>query len=185
VKTKVHRWFPLIKMLLIGALVLSNIYIGMRHPDEASAHMFLPHWHKGGAAIHLGVWNFGVYSAEADRAIRDHFNKISLLYWDYPNAHTDISVYDETRADGEGCGYEDPVQNDGIHLTHSHVVFNRNCAGDTNFIQGIFCQELGHAWGQDHHNEQNSCMGLTYQNQNGYYITDHDNLDFTDRYRYH
>lgn len=138
-----------------------------------------------GAEIHFGVSNFGIYADHAERALNNHGFMIPLLRWDRTSAHTEISVFDENFPTAEGCGYHDPQNGADGHRTHSHSVYNRDCGGDPNFVQGVYCQEIGHAWSQEHHNEQNSCMGFSYWQTDGFYITDHDALDFYDFYRYH
>lgn len=182
-KSSVRRCNPLAKTVLVVAFVLGNLYVAMSRPGEVSAHFAGTHFHKGGTAIRFGVWNFGIYQEFAQRALSDHYNRISLLYWDYPNQHTEISIYDESFGNTEWCGYHQPYD-DGYHRSHSHSVYNRDCGGDPNYVQGVYCQEIAHAWSQDHHTVDNSCMGLGYGGS-GIYITEHDNQDFYDFYRWH
>jgi len=181
-----HRWSRLVKVLLVVALALANIYVAAGTPEGASAHMDGTHFHKGGANVTFGVSNFGIYRDDAQRALTDQFTNIGILYWAYTDAHTDISVYDDNFLTSEGCGAHVSYDNqpfDG-HRNHSHSYYNRDCGWDANGRQGIFCQEIAHAWSQNHHNEQNSCMWVGYGGS-GIYITPHDNSDFYNFYRYH
>lgn len=177
-KTRVGCWATLAKMLVVLALVLGNLAVAMGHPGEAAAHFAGSHFHKSGYAVHFGVWNFGTYRQYAQYALDDQYGVIDALFWDYPNDHTEISVFDEAFGHAEWCGEHRNTDAADGHRVHSHSVYNRDCGGSPQFIQGVYCQEIAHAWSQDHHDQDNSCMGLTYYNQNGYYITNHDELDF-------
>lgn len=64
-----------------------------------------------------------------------------------------------------------------------------NCGqNDPYFVQGIFCQELAHTWGQGHHNQgtNGTCMSLNYfPTGTNYRVSDHDNADFNAIYGNH
>jgi hypothetical protein len=178
-----RRWRPLVTAQTIVVLVLVNCYVGMSRPAEVSAHIGGTHFHKGGTQIHFTVRNDSAF-IQSYYALSNHYEKIPVLYWDYVDVNPEISVYDIADPN-EICGGHIPHDYDGVHRYHSDVFYNAACNWPAGYIQATFCQELGHAWSQEHHNEQNSCMGFSYWQWNGFHITDHDALDFYQFYRYH
>ena len=172
-------------------LLLSNLYIAQgvsAHQEYAGSQPL--HWHKGGTAIHISITDYAAHHDEAEAAIYNHYGTITLLYWDRVTP-SEVYVFDGDYGAIGQCGITAFSYDPGTgHLYHVDSKYNDNpstsCGqSDPGFIQGIFCQEIGHAWGQDHHAEGGSCMGLTYFPGAGDTLSSHDNDDFTAWYRCH
>lgn len=181
----VRRWKYLAGIVVALMLVAGNLEI-------ASAHRWGSwHWHKGGTQIVIQNSNVAHNWWAAEYARQDGWNKIGILY-NYRNSnHTDISVFDGHVWNQTWAGLasiESTAWNWGTwsytHITHTHARYNRRY-GDSNqaFIQGVFCQEIGHGWGLEHSNT-GDCMGAGYHN-NIYYYGPHNVSDFYSLYRYH
>jgi hypothetical protein len=174
---------------ILAALVLANLAVNV--PD-AQAHYLGYHWHKSGTQIVLRTYIYPstVYAAAAERARQDGWNKIAILYNQrvYDPNYAEVHVWDAAYGNTGWSGYGgfDRVTNDGrYHGLRGYALYNRSTGWtNQNLIQGLFCQEIGHAWGLDHHNN-GDCMGLTYFNWNGYYYGSHTVYDFNSRYRSH
>ena len=54
----------------------------------------------------------------------------------------------------------------------------------SNYIQGVYCQEVFHTYGFDH-SDTGDCMGLGYFASGTDYYGPHNNTDFYNRYRFH
>lgn len=176
--------------LLAGIAVALALLAG--NFQVASAHNWKSyHWHKSGNAITFKHYNTAYNRTAAERARQDGWNKISILYNYSVDYHTDVHVYDAHfwNQTWVGLATIQSVAWDGgtwsySHITHAHAIYNRRY-GDSNQarIQGVFCQEIFHAYGFDHSNT-GDCMGLGYYN-NIYYYGPHNNTDFYNRYINH
>lgn len=155
------------------------------------------HWDKSGPYIYVyQSWYGGCCYNQAAAARNDAWNKISILYNYWTSVHTDISVWDAWYSDSWGglASIESTDWDWGTwwwtHITHAHSRYNnRYGSSDTWWIQGVFCQEVFHGYGFDHHpvivNGQGSCMGLGYYAGASNVLNAHDNSDFYNRYRFH
>ncbi len=166
-------------------LLASNIYVAQAH--------FLGswHWNKGGDRIYIQNSIAGTNTDAAERARGDAWNKISILWNPRVDYHTDVSVFDGNYGDTGWGGLAEVKSSSwdwesfgNTHITHAHARYNTYYPASQNYIQGVFCQEIGHTWGLDHSNT-GDCMGLGYDNWDKYNYSAHNNDDFYQRYRGH
>ena len=173
---------------VVGAvltLFASNIYV-------ASAHNWSNwHWDKTGTRIQIQSYITGSTASLAEAARRDAWNKIGILYNYRVNYHTDVSVFDGNFGNtgwGGLASIESSAWNWGSwsysHITHAHARVNNYYAASSWWKQGIYCQEVFHAYGFDHNNS-GGCMGLSYYAGSGNTLSSHDVTDFYNRYRNH
>lgn len=151
----------------------------------ASAHRWGSwHWHKSGTQIVIRNYNTAANWQAAENARVDGWNKIGILYNYRVNAHTDVSVFDGYYGSTGWAGLASIESYSGSHILHAHARYNRSYPYSQGYIQGIFCQEIGHAWGLDH-SATGDCMGLGYYSGSTYYYGSHNNSDFYNLYRNH
>ena len=176
---------PLVIVGALIALLASNVYV-------ASAHNWSNwHWDKSGTRIQIQSYITGSNTAEAEAARVDAWNKIGILYNYRVNYHTDVSVMGANYGDtgwGGLASIESSAWDWGSwsysHITHAHARLNTYYGGSAWWNQGVFCQEVFHAYGFDH-NDSGGCMGLSYYSGSGNTLSPHDVSDFYNRYRYH
>jgi hypothetical protein len=180
-----RRSLVAVLVLMIGGLMTLNAGV-------ASAHNWGSwHWDKTGSHIQIQSQIYGNTQTQAEAARVDAWNKIGILYNYRVNYHTDVSVFDgnfgatgwaglasiESSAWDWGCfGW--------CHITHAHARYNSYYGGSTNYIQGVYCQEVFHTYGFDH-SDTGDCMGLGYFASGTDYYGPHNNTDFYNRYRFH
>ena len=178
-------------VLALG-LLLMNIGAFTR---SAEAHNWGSyHWDKGGSAIVIyHGWQGGCCRAQANAAMSNAWNTVSILYnyWAADYSHTNVSVWSENNADTWGgiANLVDLSWDWGTwnwtHISHAHSRYNsRYGTTNTSWIQGVFCQENFHTYGFDHDNVGN-CMGLGYYGGSTSVLNSHNNNDFYNRYRNH
>lgn len=148
-------------LLVLAALVLGLLALA----PAAGAHQ-LSGWHWD--RTQLGVYNYAQFFTLADNARWDiHYNPHPI--WLNPvNYHSSISVYDYNQP-GEGyCGWGS-IENWSVlwyapwhyRIEHAHARYNRACGSSSGWVQGVFCQEIGHTIGLAH-SATGDCMGLSY-----------------------
>lgn len=171
--------------LLVGGLLALNAGV-------ASAHNWGNwHWNKSGSQITIQSYIYGATQTQAEAARVDAWNKVPILYNYRVNYHTDVSVFDgnfgatgwaglasiESTAWDWGCfGW--------CHITHAHSRYNSYYGGSSSYIQGVYCQEVYHAYGFDH-DDTGGCMGLGYYPGSSSVLNTHNANDFYNRYRFH
>ncbi len=165
-KLRILNTVALVSVVLV--LLFANIRMARAHNWDNY------HWDRCGNPTVIRVWNFAVRFAEAEAALNDWDNN-TILSLPRQNSHTDISVFDGNYgATGWSglCSLEDLDFGwwdcwTWCHIAHAHsrvnTFYTGTPAGFSTNIQGIFCQEIGHAFGLDHSNT-GDCMGKTYYN---------------------
>ncbi len=181
-------WRALVGTLTVVALVLANLFLP--GANSASAHMGA-HWRKGGN-IYLNIADYASHRSEAEAAIDNQIQSISLLYWIRTTDNPDVFVFDGDYGNTGWCGGAFVnVDGNGHIYGQPQAKYNysssQNCnQGDPWWIQGYFCQEITHTWGQGHHNIGGTCMGLGYFDTGvSNVMSPHDNDDFDATYRCH
>lgn len=178
--------------LRLAALLIAVVALLAVNVSVANAHNWGTwHWDKSGAKIQIQSQIYGGTQTQAEAARQDAWNKVSILYNYRVNYHTDVSVFDgnfgatgwaglasiESTAWDWACLCFD-------HITHGHARVNTYYPMSSAYIQGVYCQEVFHAYGFDHNNS-GGCMGLGYYAGSGTTLSSHDANDFYNRYRYH
>lgn len=95
-------------------------------------------------------------------AVADSNSKLPLT-WIVTSDTPDTYAVDGWYGNTEWCGLAElGVFPDG-HIDRGAIArYNLSCSETDNwFIQGVFCQEIAHLWGQGHHNFY-SCMAIGY-----------------------
>ncbi|MFC7441809.1 hypothetical protein [Laceyella putida] len=144
------------------------------------------HWNRYGTPT-IGIYNTstsGRYynTSEAARADWDSKTILSLPNRSY---HTDVHVFNaNSGATGwAGLASIESWENSSLgHIGHAHAQAN-NYYTDSysdNDLRGVYCQEIGHAFGLDHSNT-GDCMGAGYYN-NAYTVGSHNVSDIYNTY---
>jgi len=158
----------------IAAYSLASIILLAANMQIVFAHNWWDwHWHK--STLHLRVT--GSHQNEAVSAIRDWDTNIrDLKLHTQFKTHTNISVFGAYFG-ATGWGGLATIEDysfDWWHkwnysrIEHAHATYNSyyggtTGAGSNSDVRGVFCQEIGHAFGLDHSNT-GDCMGKTYFN---------------------
>lgn len=187
-----RHWRLLGGLFTLAALLLGNLYV--YRDNQTSAHFDNTHWHKSGQ-VYLNVANYAYRRSLANAAIDDQYNNITRLYWQKTTSNVNVYVFDGDYGIQDWCGAAFVNAPPPTHhiIGQPEAKYNgdpqMNCGQtDPYFIQGIFCQELGHTWGQGHHNwgTNGTCMSLNYfTTGTNYRVSDHDNADFNYHYANH
>jgi predicted Zn-dependent protease len=163
---------------LVFALLAGNLVLAHKWGDW--------HWDRSGSSVTVGMYNqsSGRYYTEANQSIND-WNYNTLLYLPKRSYHTDMSVYQQNSGDTGWAGLASVEDSSGWHLKHVHAQVNTyyTDSQSDNYIQGIFCQEIGHGFGLDH-SATGDCMGLGYYSGSTYYTSSHNHNDIYNMYRY-
>lgn len=182
-----RRWKFLAGMLTIGALLLANLSVA----QHANAHFGPYHLNHGGEIVYPSVRNGTtsvVWNAAAN-ALDHHDNRLNLswVYWDDHAPGLELSVFDFNEGNANNCGGFYPEGTSGHHITHGHAWYNTGCnTGWYDWVLAVYCQEIGHGWGQEHHHYGDSCMGAGYDDAPWMpWLSDHDWSDFYGQYRWH
>ncbi len=172
-------------LLMVGAMLAANIGV-------ASAHNWSGwHWDKSGSHIQIQSYIYGNTQAEAQAARQDAWNKIPILFNYSVNYHTDVSVFDGNFGNTGWAGLASIESSSwdwgcfwSCHITHAHARYNSYYGGGSQYIQGVYCQEVFHTYGFDH-SDTGDCMGLGYFASGTSYYGPHNNSDFYNRYINH
>ncbi|MCI0395685.1 MAG: hypothetical protein L0332_25095 [Chloroflexi bacterium] len=173
--------------LMVGLLVLACL-LGL-NISVANAHQWSSyHWDKSGTAIHIYNYFYGSHQTQARAARYDGWTKIGILYNYEQSSHTHVSVFGQNSGDTGWGGLASITSVSWTthcwwwcHINHVHSQYNSYYPRSSLYIQGIFCQEIGHAWGLAH-SDTGDCMGLGYYNFDKYYYGSHNNTDFYNMY---
>lgn len=171
-------------LALVIALIGANL--AYAHPWGPSPYGY--HWNKYGSSVTLGIYNqtSGRYYTQSDAARYD-WSVNTILYLPNYSSHTNISVFSENAGDTGWAGLASIIswENQSLnHLGHVHAEANTyytNSYSD-NALRGVYCQEIGHAFGLDH-SDTGDCMGAGYYN-NAYTTGSHNWNDIYNTYRY-
>jgi hypothetical protein len=180
-----------LRRIQLFAVVFATVALLAANVGVASAHQWSNwHWDKSGPMIVIQNYIFGTNTAQAELARQDGWNKIGILYNYSVNYHTDVSVFGGNYGPTGWWGLASIEDADWgwhcfgwCHIGHAHARYNSYYGGTAADIQGVFCQEIGHAWGLDHSNT-GDCMGKGYFNNINVYGP-HNNTDFWNMYRFH
>lgn len=190
------------------AVVLAVIAVMTVGTGTASAHFWDNHWHRGGSAVNMYIWDqtggCGTAGTATNDALYDiHYNP-HPIYIKCVGDHTDVSVFEDnhsTAYPNDHCGLAEHEFDSNGHFTHSHAHYNRACSNNFGMsgktvAQAIHCQEVLHALGRFQHSDTGDCMGVSYfsgsngkffMGNTGAYVSDWDHVtgDLYNRYRFH
>lgn len=176
------------------AFVVVSLVLGIVVMSGASAHPWGPspygyHWNRYGSSVTIGIYNTstGRYYTTSQAAKND-WDSNTILYLPNRSSHTDISVFNaNSGATGwAGLASIESWENLALnHIGHVHSQVNTYYANSysDSYVQGIYCQEIGHGFGLDHSNT-GDCMGLGYYSSTTYYTGPHNWNDIYNVYRY-
>jgi hypothetical protein len=182
------------------ALIFAIVVSAGTLAGTAGAHQWGSwHWHRGGSAVYIYVYNQCVYRYwECEYARRDIHQRPHPVYLSPVSYHTDISVLDCYCGYTGWAGLAQIMNYSGSHILHAHATLNMTYAQgySSAYNQGIMCQEIGHTLGLTHDNlgscmglgyysGQNTCFGTTGAPPGCNYVYSHWAADLYNMYRYH
>jgi hypothetical protein len=146
------------------------------------------HWNKGGSQIVLRTYIYATpKAAQAEAARANGWNAIGILYNSrvYDPNYAEVRAWDGAYGNVGWSGYGGfSYTGSNYHAWGGYAKYNSSMGWNNSLVQGIFCQEMGHAWGLGHSNT-GDCMGLSYYNWDKFFYSSHNNGDFFNYYRYH
>jgi hypothetical protein len=121
------------------------------------------HWNRYGNPVYFYIYDTTEYTPTLITAARDariEWDNDTILNFGITNYHTDVSLYDATDTRNV-FGLAEFLSRDAHgHYTHVHAWYNERYWNEPAAnIRGVFCEELGHAWGLDHSDPTHGCMG--------------------------
>jgi len=160
-----RRMLTTLLSALVLFLVFANVKLATAHWWETAWTYY--HFHKST----INLWIYGSHQAQAEAARLDWHNNTDLSL-PRVNFHTDVSVFG-ANSGATGWGGLASLEDTSWYwhcgwwcgISHAHSQYN-SYYGSTNlyFVQGIFCQEIGHTFGLAHPwiGDAGGCMGYTY-----------------------
>jgi hypothetical protein len=149
------------------------------------------HWNRTGGQIVLRTFIWATAKApQAEAARANGWNTIGILYnyRVYDVNQAEIQAWDANYGNVGWSGYGGfnygAWQGSHLHGWGGYAKYNNYVNWNNSLVQGVLCQEMGHAMGLGHSNT-GDCMGLTYFNWDKYFYGSHNNSDFYGYYRYH
>jgi len=162
--------------IVIVLLLFMNVKIASAHWWLYPPLLTYPapfHWDATGNPLFLSVQNTASRWAEANAAI-DDWDRNTILGLVKVSWHGHIEVLDGNYGPTQWGGVAEPSAAwtthcwTWCHISHMHTKYNSyyggtGGTGTWSDIRGIFCQEIGHAFGLNHSNT-GDCMGKGYYN---------------------
>lgn len=174
-----RQWKALAGAMVILALLTANFAVAKR----ASAHTHSTHWARS-RPFSVSLVNWAQYSYELGLAVGNSHAMLNFS-WIINGSSGDVYAID---GDWGGTGWSGLSTWDtaGGHFVPGSATarYNKFYHPDNPWlVQAVWCHELGHLWGQDHH-YYDSCMSPG-AGERGNTLSWHDVEDFDAVYGWH
>lgn len=136
---------------LIIAAVLGGSTPATAHPN------LLFHWPRYGTPV-ISIANHTRFGQDLERARAD-WDSHTILQLAMSGGASDVEVLEGAYGD-LGWAAATGLEANGWHILKATIYYNTTYSNGRDQRQGIFCHELGHAFGLDHGPQ--GCMGLNY-----------------------
>jgi len=177
----------MLRIRRLALVTLTTVILASTNVYVATAHQWWNyHWDRSEARLDLTFNNDATSHGDAaEAAIADASRTLFIGSGRSIEGHADVALIIVTDDKYRHVGWLGLANPDELawsphcllwpcHVTHAHARYNAAAAPpgprpfDSSEIQGIFCEEIGHALGLDHHDGSGDCMNEGAYGQQGF-----------------